>query len=601
MIRISTDNTCHVVDHKAIYEKKFFNVMNYHDGVAAVRDSEGAYHIDLNGNAIYDRKFLKTFGYYEDLAAVVDDSGAYHIDLKGNPAYDARFLWTGNFQEGRCPVRCKDGKYGSIDHNGVLHIKAVSYIGDYFEGKAIVRGPEGCTYAGLDEISENSVWHIGCTDYCEGIAYVSDSSGYRPIDTTGNSVAGEGFDRIIRFDRERLTVVKDGNLIDNGRKVMKIGACNKPGSAIPSWIGFVESGCWDSCAVFLRHGDRSASAQSDSHTVESKLLTEKGIRTGQEIGKHITSCHISLKAYSSPVKRCISTAELLVGNSVPVTLTDVLGLPGTAFICDNRASDKTDRLPLMDFAIRHISGGDCPGWNPVPDAAENILSFLNGDLQVDGRLTLCVSHDAFLARLVGIFMQEYPQDRWFGFYDGVVIFRKNGALYAWYDGRVVKIPEDLHSVKVKLTGYRNNDLEWTSAEHEGIRTFRDTKGKYGFLMDKGYPISCERFDYAGDMKYSLAVVGVEGKGFTYLTDLGQYPIDRWFIECTPFHKGFATARDEKGWYHMDQSGKPVYGQRYAYAEPFYNEVALCRDLDGNWCLVRQDGSSEIIIEAGGAE
>ncbi len=603
MIRISTDSTCHVEDHKAIYGKRFINVMNYHEGIAAVRDESGAYHIDIEGNPIYEKRFVRTFGFYEGLAAVVDGSGAYHIDAAGNPAYIERFLWAGNFQEGRCPVRTKDGSYSSIDRSGIPHLTGAGYIGDYSEGKVIVRGPKGCTYADTESLPGNPVWYTDCTNYCNGLAYVSEGAGFRPADKCDDTAERQYFSRIVRFDKERLTAVDyEDYLVDMGRKVVRIGACDRTEKPLPGWVDFVEKGNWDSCAVFLRHGDRSASAQSDGHTVESKPLTEKGIRRGQEIWEHVShSEYDSLIAYSSPVERCVRSAELITGGTVHITVTEVLGLPGTAFICDNRASDKTDRLPLMQFAISHLTGSECPGWYPVPVAAENILTFLSDDLSVNGRLTFCSSHDAFLARLVGIFMQEYPTDRWFGFYDGIAIFRKDGKLYAMYAGKTVGIPADLHSVRVELTSSRDSVTEWIGEPHEGIRTFRSKDGKYGFLTEQGFPLTSERFDYADEMKYSMTVVGLEGKGFTYLTDLGQYPIDKWFVECTPFHKGYATARDERGWYHIDLSGNPIYKERYAYAEPFYNEVALCRDVEGNWYLVRQDGGSEIIIRGGSSE
>ena len=600
MIRISTDNTCHVENNEPIYDKKFITVMNYHDGIAAVRDESGAYHIDTKGNEIYSKRFLRTFGYYEGLAAVIDGSGAYHIDTEGNPVYDARFLWAGNFQEGRCPVRCKDGSYGSIDSAGKLHVAGVSYIGDYSEGKAVVRASEGCYYANAEGLPKNRVYYGDCTNFCNRTAYVSDLDGYHAIDTDGNRIGGPVYERILRFDKDRFTAIdKDHYLIDQGRKVMKIGAHCDPDDSLPAWVDFVRGGDWDSCVVFMRHGNRSAAANSDCHAPLTKSLTDVGVRRGQAIWKAISgSPYKTLRAYSSPVSRCKLSAELITGGTVPIEDSVVLGLPGTAFIHNNDQSDETNKRPLMFETLKHVLGGKCPGWYPVETCAENIREFFQKDLSEKGTLALAVSHDAFLAKLVGVFMKEFPADKWFYFYDGIVLFTKNDKLFAWYSGKVVPVPPKLDSLGIRLTGYYNEDIEWVGKDCEGIRTFRDSRGKYGFMNEQGLPITNERFDYAGDIKYSIAVVGVESKGFTYITDVGEYPLRQWFEECTPFHKGYATVKDSRGWCHIDLSGNPLYETRFAYAEPFYNEVALCRDFDGNWVLVHQDGGSEVIIPGG---
>ena len=600
MIRISTDNTCHVENHKPIYEQKYINVMNFHDGIAAVRDESGAYHIDTDGKPTYNRRFIKTFGYYEGLAAAVDESGAYHIDLEGKPAYTARFRWTGNFQGGRCPVRTEDGSYSSIDHSGKQHVTGVGYIGDYSEGKTIVRGSRGCTYADKETVPDDCIWHLDCTNYCNGRAFVSEGDGYFLIDEEGNSLDGQRFERIVRYDSERIVGVDDeGYLVDNGRKTMRIGSCINHSDKLPRWTEFVKEAVWDSCIVFLRHGNRTASSQSDSHDALSKPLTKKGIEKGCSIWDCIRTRSVdSLKAYSSPVERCIASAKLITGGTVPVEVSNTLGLPGTAFINNNDESDITNELPLMFSTLRHIEEGICPGWYPIQECAENILKFFEKDLQCENSLALAVSHDAFVARLIGAFMREYPADSWFDYYEGIILYRIGTETYAWYNGKSVSISEALSNDRIVISGYRENRLEWVGEACEGIRTFRDVNGKYGHLTEQEHPITNERFDYAGDMKYSLTVVGNEGKGFTYLTDLGQYPIDKWFLECTPFHKGYATARDSKGWYHIDLSGNQLYSERYAYAEPFYNEVALCRDFEGNWYLVHQEGGSEIIIPTG---
>ena len=65
-----------------------------------------------------------------------------------------------------------------------------------------------------------------------------------------------------------------------------------------------------------------------------------------------------------------------------------------------------------------------------------------------------------------------------------------------------------------------------------------------------------------------------------------------------FHDGeatlaFATAKDEKGWFHIDIHGKALYSKRYLIVEPFYNGFALVTDFENNKQIINEKG--EIVL------
>jgi hypothetical protein len=62
-----------------------------------------------------------------------------------------------------------------------------------------------------------------------------------------------------------------------------------------------------------------------------------------------------------------------------------------------------------------------------------------------------------------------------------------------------------------------------------------------------------------------------------------------FLDLDVFHKGFARARDERGWFHIDRSGKEVYSSRFEMLEPFYNGQALARRRDGRLVVIDESG------------
>jgi len=67
------------------------------------------------------------------------------------------------------------------------------------------------------------------------------------------------------------------------------------------------------------------------------------------------------------------------------------------------------------------------------------------------------------------------------------------------------------------------------------------------------------------------------------------------LDLGVYHKNFATARDKRGWFHIDMQGEELYPQRYLMIEPFYNGFALVTDSDGKKIVINEQG--EIMWEA----
>lgn len=79
-IRISSNESHHIINGEPIYKKRFISVMSFHEpGVAPVEDESGAYHTKIDGSQMHRERFLKTFGFYYGLAAVSDATGWFHI------------------------------------------------------------------------------------------------------------------------------------------------------------------------------------------------------------------------------------------------------------------------------------------------------------------------------------------------------------------------------------------------------------------------------------------------------------------------------------------------------------------------------------------
>jgi hypothetical protein len=166
--------------------------------------------------------------------------------------------------------------------------------------------------------------------------------------------------------------------------------------------------------------------------------------------------------------------------------------------------------------------------------------------------------------------------RTFGFYAGLAaVESEEGAFHIRPDGAAL-YPE------------RHG---WCGNFQEGRCTVRErTEGAGYFHLDAtGRPLYPERYAYAGDYREGLAVVQ-EISGLHLHLDLEGRPLNgRRFLDLDVFHKGYARARDARGWHHVDRQGAPVYARRFATVEPFYNGQAR---------VEREDGALEIIDEQG---
>jgi hypothetical protein len=118
----------------------FWDGLKFHaEGLAAVQDETGWYHLNLEGLPAYAARYLRCFGYYEGRAAVVASEGWFHVDVQGQPLYAERYAWCGNFQAGRCVVRNHQGQYFHLNEEGQpLYAARYAYVGDYKDGYAVV-------------------------------------------------------------------------------------------------------------------------------------------------------------------------------------------------------------------------------------------------------------------------------------------------------------------------------------------------------------------------------------------------------------------------------------------------------------------------------
>lgn len=169
--------------------------------------------------------------------------------------------------------------------------------------------------------------------------------------------------------------------------------------------------------------------------------------------------------------------------------------------------------------------------------------------------------------------------RTFGFYEG---------LAAVVDDR------GWHHVRPCGTDLGVDTFTWCGNFQDARCSVRDHTGRYHHITPTGARAYADNWRYAGDFRDHVAVVQAEDGRSTHIDRDGRFLHERWFLDLDVFHKGFARARDERGWMHIDGGGRPAYGRRFAGVEPFYNGQARVERLDGGLEVIAESG--ETIVE-----
>jgi hypothetical protein len=168
-------------------------------------------------------------------------------------------------------------------------------------------------------------------------------------------------------------------------------------------------------------------------------------------------------------------------------------------------------------------------------------------------------------------------NRAFGFYCGFAAVVDDGN---WYH------------IRTDGTRAYHGSWNWCGNFQQRLCPVRNEKGEYYHIQTDGKIIPGGPHSYAGDFREGFAVVrGIDGL-CRHINREGQYIHDFLFLDLDVFHKGFARARDERGWHHINTEGIDISGgERYAEIEPFYNGQALVRSITGEYLVIDEDGNT----------
>lgn len=130
---------------------------------------------------------------------------------------------------------------------------------------------------------------------------------------------------------------------------------------------------------------------------------------------------------------------------------------------------------------------------------------------------------------------------------------------------------------------------WVGNYQENLCAVRDQDGNYFHINLQGKHLYLHNYCYVGDFKDGIAVVCRSDGKSSHIDEQGEFIHNKWYQQLDVFHKGFARAKDEKGWFHITKDGTFAYPHRFISIEPFYNGQAHAQTQTGSLVIINENG------------
>ena len=243
---------------------------------------------------------------------------------------------------------------------------------------------------------------------------------------------------------------------------------------------------------------------------------------------------------------------------------------------NDRRSDGVMIISLSEISVSRCETYHLKGENPL--YGRTFLKVLK--YHEPGFAPVLDEEGAYHIDLNGLSVYGDRFKRTFGFYNNkAAVEVLDGWFHIYTDGTAV-YPEK---------------YAWVGNFQEEICVVRDFQGFYFHIDKKGTPLYPNRYAYAGDFKDGIAVICDELKGHTHINREGRFIHSKYFHQLDVFHKGFARAKDDRGWGHINKTGDFIYKDRYLSIEPFYNGLAYAEDNNERLLLINEVGEIVKII------
>ena len=193
-------------------------------------------------------------------------------------------------------------------------------------------------------------------------------------------------------------------------------------------------------ALLIRHAAR----YGGDVALHSDGLTPVGREQARKLGKRIGE-HKHIRLFASPVQRCVDTASLIAegaGSDAEVSITTMLGRPGTYVIDEEEVDRHLAIMGLSRFAVEWVNGRiPVKAMAPIPQGSQALMEWVRGNLREGSDcLDIYVGHDLFLTPvLINYLSYDIASAGLLGFLDGFTVTMEGSKAVISYGGKRARI------------------------------------------------------------------------------------------------------------------------------------------------------------------
>jgi broad specificity phosphatase PhoE len=174
-------------------------------------------------------------------------------------------------------------------------------------------------------------------------------------------------------------------------------------------------------SLVIRHGDRDK-IPNGSFGNEIRL-NESGLRKSIKFGESISNLKVN-KIFTSPIERCIQTAECIskgYGTNLQIIETSALGAPGLHIKDEKLAGEFLLKYGVDELYKRFINEIETPGIPSKEEINLNITKFINEQSAAQG-INIFVTHDLLIACYhYSIDQTIYKRENWVNYLSGILL------------------------------------------------------------------------------------------------------------------------------------------------------------------------------------
>lgn len=178
----------------------------------------------------------------------------------------------------------------------------------------------------------------------------------------------------------------------------------------------------------LRHAEKKI--HPNNSTENSISITKKGKIESEIFGREFARIYHKISFIkSSPIKRCMNTAEFILKGAtqcLKILTSANLGNPG-AFVIDAKiAGENFSKYGVEKVLQKQLEGKNLPGMRDIKNGAKLLLTEILEDLENLNGIGLYITHDAILAPFLCYLTNTFiTPNCWFRFLDGIYVWTEN--------------------------------------------------------------------------------------------------------------------------------------------------------------------------------